>query len=275
MLNLLSPALFTNHRGQSKADAPSPAIWSRIKGEAVSPDGTEAMVGVISNLQGGGGSVVGDTTGSLGGSGLQGVGSAANHSAVSLADGSGVRLRANGNGSGNVAIVSGGDVGGIGQLSLSKVTAFEAHLKFTESASNAILAAVGVCEPAIADTAKLTDTHGSPDSDFVGFVVEENSTIEFVYQTQNGNKTTVSGVSQAITNGTGYKVGFIIDPNSAEERLRVYVDGVLKASKSKADLDADANWPDDINFCASAGVRGNATGNQDCAVKFMHCIQVG
>lgn len=275
MLNLLSPALFTNHRGQSKADAPSPAIWSRVKGEAVSPDGTEAMVGVISNLQGGGGSVTGNTSSSLGGTGLQGVGSAASHSITSLADGGGVRLRANGNGTGNAVLVSGGDVGGIGQLSLSKVTAFEAHLTFTESASNAILAAVGVTEPAISAANKLTDGNGSPNSDFVGFVVEENSTIEFVYQTGNGAKTTVAGLSQAITSGTGYKVGFVIDPNSAEERLRVYLNGALVASKSKADLDADVNWPDDTNFCAVAGVRGNATGDQDCAVKFLHCIQVG
>lgn len=274
MLNLLSPALFTNHRGQSKADAPSPAIWSRIKGEAVSPDGTEAMVGVISNFQGDGINKTAATTNALVG-GFSGDSSGTAPGITSQADGSGIVLHSSAT-TEFASLTSGGNVGGIGQLSLSKAAAFEARVTLTEAAANGLRAAIGVAEPAIAANAKVTAS-GSPNADFVGFVVGADSTIKFVYQTSNtpADRTLVSGVSQAITSGTAYKLGFVIDPSSAEERLRIYIDGVMVKAVSKATLDGDDNWPDDTNFAATVGCNSSASADQEVKVGFCHCIQVG
>jgi hypothetical protein len=272
MLNLLSPALFTNHRGQSKADAPSPAIWSRIKGEAVSPDGTEAMVGIISNFQAYGIDATGTSSNDLGGFLVQTVGTGSD--AEAQADGSGLRLTTALT-TATAAITSGGNVGGIGQLSLSKACAFESRVTLTESGANGLNMACGVSEPAVTHANKVIDEKGSPDSDFVGFIVAADSTIKFAYQTNHANQTLVSGVSQAITSGTAYKLGFVIDPNSAEERLRIYIDGVQVKSVSKATLDGDAHWPDDINFAATVGTRASDAADNTVKVGFCHCIQVG
>ena len=272
MLNLLSPALFTNHRGQSKADAPSPAIWSRIKGEAVSPDGTEAMVGVISNFQGYGVSITGTGSASVGEFQAQTTGTGSD--AISQTDGSGINL-VSALTTGTASLTSGNNIGGIGTLDLSKSLAFESRVKLTESAANELNLCCGLAEPAIAVGDKCIDTKGSPNSDFVGFVVAADNTIKFLYQTDNSNRSFVSGVSQAITSGSSYKLGFVLDSNSSEERLRIYIDGVQKASVSKATIDGDANWPDDINIAAQVGVRASSSADQEAKVSFCHCIQVG
>ena len=272
MLNLLSPALFTNHRGQSKADAPSSRIWSRIKGELVSPDGTGSAKGIVSNFQGGGVSVS-NTTG-VTPEGYKVFGGA-NSGGASQTDGSGIRLTAAGS---NIEanMVSGSGVGGIGTLSLSNTLAFETDVKLTPGSTTTFGLLAGVIEPATSGAGVLINTTCLPkaDKDYVGFIVKADNTIVFGYKTASDSTPSyVSGVSQAITSGSSYKLGFLIDSNSKDELLKVFINGVQVGQKTRAELLADAKWPDDTNFAAIVAAKA-VSGSSTADVRFAHCVQV-
>lgn len=276
MLNLLSPALFTNHRGQGQADAPSNRIWSLVKGEVVSPDGTKSAQGIVSNYA----EAVYNTTTSgsaitvNASDGFQVYGDAGGCGAVSQADGSGVLLTVTGTNL-EANIISGGDVAGIGTLSLNNTLAFETALTLTPATTANFGLIAGVIEPGSGGADAIIDNTSLPktNTDFVGFNVQKDNTIKFVYQNSVG-VSTVSGVSQAITSGSTYKLGFVIDPHSADERLKVYIDGVQVASVTKAALEADANWPDDTNFASIIAAKSIAGSADTAKAKFMHCVQV-
>ena len=271
MLNLLSPALFTNHRGQGKADGPSNRIWSLVKGELVSPDGQKAARGAVSNYS----ADHYDTTNATAqaSDGVEIFGDAG-CGAVSQADGSGVLLTCTGTNL-EANIISGGNVAGIGTLSLDNVLAYEVAVTLTPAATTNFGLIAGVIEPASGGNSAIIDTTSLPkaSTDFVGFNVKKDNSIVFVYQNSTG-VTTVSGVSQAITSGSTYKLGFVIDPNSSEERLKIYIDGVQKKALSKADLDGDATWPDDTNFASILGVKSISGSASTAKAAFMHCVQV-
>jgi len=272
MLNLLSPALFTNHRGQGKADGPSNRIWSLVKGELVSPDGQKAARGYVSNYS----SDHYDTTNATAQSsdGVEIFGDAGS-GAVSQADGSGVLITADGTNL-EANIITGGNVAGIGTLSLDKVLAYEVAVTLTPAATTNFGLIAGVIEPGSGGDNAIVNSSCLPkaSTDYVGFNVKADNSIVFVYQKAAVGITTVSGVSQAITSGSTYKLGFVIDPNSSEERLKVYIDGVQKKALSKADLDGDANWPDDTNFAAILGAKSVSGSGQTAKAAFMHCVQV-
>jgi hypothetical protein len=272
MLNLLSPALFTNHRGQSKADAPSNRIWSRIKGETVSPDGTASARGIISNFQGGGCNVT-NTTG-LTGEGYSAFGDAG-CGAVSQADGSGLRLTCTGTNL-EANIISGAGVGGIGTLSLDSTLAFETVVKLTPAATTNFSLLAGVIEPGSGGNNAIVDTTGVPkaSTDFVGFYVKKDNVIRFGYVNGAGTISDVSGATKTIVSGTSYKLGFLIDSNSKDELLKVFIDGVQVGQKTRAELLADAEWPDDTNFAAIVATKSVSGSASTADVKFAHCVQV-
>ena len=272
MLNLLSPALFTNHRGQSKADAPSNRIWSKVKGETVSPDGTASARGIVSNFQGGGVSVTAGTGVTpegykvFGGSGSGG---------VSQADGSGLLLTVAGT---NIEanVISGGGVGGLSTLSLDSTLAFETDVKLTPGSATNLGLLAGVIEPATTGAGVLINTTCLPKAaaDYVGFIVKADNTIAFGYKTSaDATPSFVSGVSQAITSGSSYKLGFLIDSNSKDELLKVFINGVQVGQKTRAELLADAKWPDDTNFAAIVAAQA-VSGSSTVGVRFAHCVQV-
>lgn len=271
MLNLLSPALFTNHRGQSKADAPSSRIWSRIKGELVSPDGTDAAKGIVSNFQGGGLNATNTTQVSEGWAGY----SDSSCSTASQADGSGLRLSVTGTNA-EANVISGAGSGGIGQLSLDKTVAFECVVKLAPASTADFSLLAGVIEPASGGNNAIVDSTGLPkaSTDFVGFYVKKDNVIRFGYVNGSGTISDVTGIAKTIVSGTSYKLGFLIDSNSKDEILKVFVDGVQVGQKSKADLLADAEWPDDTNFAAIVAAKSIAGSADTADVKFAHCVQV-
>ncbi len=272
MLNLLSPALFTNHRGQGKADGPSNRIWSLVKGELVSPDGQKAARGAVSNYS----SDHYDTTNATAqaSDGVEIFGDAG-CGAVSQADGSGVLLTCTGTNL-EANIISGGNVAGISTLSLDNVLAYEAAVTLTPAATTNFGLIAGVIEPGSGGNSAIVDSTCLPkaSTDYVGFNVKADNSIVFVYQKAAVGISTVSGVSQAITSGSTYKLGFVIDPNSSEERLKIYIDGVQKKALSKATLEGDANWPDDTNFASILGVKSVSGSASTAKAAFMHCVQV-
>ena len=274
MLNLLSPALFTNHRGQSKADAPSNRIWSRIKGEACAPDGTASAKGIVSNFQADGCNITDGSNATTANVSGYGAYADATCGVASQADGSGLRLSVTGTNK-EASLVSGNDVGGIGTLSLDNTLAFECVVKLTPASTANFALAAGVIEPGSGGDGAIVDTSGLPKAvDFVGFYVKKDNVIRFGYDTGSGTFSDVSGVSQTITSGTSYKLGFLIDSNSKDELLKVFIDGVQVGQKSRAELLADAKWPDDTNFAAIVAAK-SISGSADTAdVRFAHCVQV-
>ena len=275
MLNLLSPALFTNHRGQSKADAPSSRIWSRIKGEVVSPDGTGSAKGIVSNFQADGCNITDGSNATSANVSGYGAYADATCGVASQADGSGLRLSVTGANK-EASLVSGNDVGGIGALSLSNTLAFECVVKLTPATTANFALAAGVIEPGSGGDNAIVDTTGVPkaSTDFVGFYVKKDNVIRFGYVNGAGTISDVSGATKTIVSGTSYKLGFLIDSNSKDEILKVFIDGVQVGQKTKAELLADAEWPDDTNFAAIVAAK-SISGSADTAdVKFAHCVQV-
>lgn len=275
MLNLLSPALFTNHRGQSKADAPSSRIWSRIKGEVVSPDGTGSAKGIVSNFQADGCSIShgsNATSATVGGYAAYADGAC---SVASQADGSGLRLSVTGTNK-EASLVSGNNVGGIGTLSLSNTLAFETIVKLAPASTADFSLLAGVIEPASGGDNAIVDTSGLPkaSTDFVGFYVKKDNVIRFGYVNGAGTISDVAGATKTIVSGTSYKLGFLIDSNSKDELLKVFIDGVQVGQKTKAELLADGEWPDDTNFAAIIAVKSIAGSADTADVKFAHCVQV-
>lgn len=282
-LNLLSPALFVNHRGESAADQPSTRIWSKVKGQAVSPDGTGLAKGITTNFCEAGTYDASAATGQVPGTGFGAYVDIATTagSITPLADGTGIKILTGTTDNHQASISSGGNVGGLGTLTLSggKLVAFEARVAFTGSAADAFAPLVGVAEPGSAADNSVTDAGAVGAFDFLGFytadVADGSDILNFGYRVAAGSLTAVSGVAQTITAGTFYKLGFILDPSKAEECLTVYIDGAQVASVSKATLDAATGFPDTTNFAAIAVIKTLAAAAQRMDIDFLHCVVVG
>lgn len=253
MLNLLSPALFTNHRGADVARQPSTRIWSKVKGEAMSPDGTRHAKGVTSSFENVGSAVsniISDgckTVGTVGGS----------------EDGYGVKATAGAGADVYAGVETGGGVGAIGKVG-DGLIAYETNI-WSIGAGNVLC---GIGTPGI--LTRLS-TSGVPDggagSGFIGFYVH-NSKITFGYRTNTGI-TQLTAV--ASTQATAWqKLGFIIDPDKkATDYLTVFVDGKQVASVANADIVA-ANFPSGLGFAAASACA--ATGHNH--IDWLNCVLV-
>jgi len=238
MLNLLSPALFTNHRGADTPRQPSTRIWSKVKGEAMSPDGTAHAKGVTTSFENAGDPDAVD--GKLGdGCFASGVAQSATGEGVTCA------------GSALCGVETGGGVGGIGTINQG-LTAYETNLK--------VVAGDLLC--GIGQSGVLTGgvSAGLPaDGDFIGFYAIGGK-IKFGYQKAGGTlvEVPIGDIAQA-GNGAWQKLGLLINPNRpAGEFLTVYVDTKQVATLQLAQIDAD-KWPTGAGFAgvAAAGGAGN------------------
>lgn len=234
MLSLLSPALFTNHRGADTPRQPSTRIWSKVKGEAMSPDGTAHAKGVTTSFENAGAP---DGVDDKLGDGCLSVG--ATQSLV----GKGVAVTGAGAG-----VETGGGAGAIGTVGEGLI-AYETNL---EVAAGDILCGIGSPGALVAGVTGTTVAAG----DFIGFVATGGN-IKFVYQKSGYAQTAVSAVSVAQVGNTAWqKLGFLIDPaRPAGEYLSIYVDTKQVASLTLADITA-ANWPAGAGFAGVSAADG-------------------
>lgn len=273
-LNLLSPALFVNHRGQTAADQPSLRIWSRV-GRELAPDGTNSPRSICEDFAGAGSFDNSAATGHVPGTKLSA------YVDITTTAGS-IAPQASGEG---IIITTGttdnhqagvGNVGGLNTLSLTgKVVAFESRVAVTPNATTNAGVICGLAEPgSTANNAMVDDTLVPGAFDFLGFYTSATETLKFGYRTAAGSLVPITAVSQAMTSGTFYKCGFVFDPNKTDDCLTIYIDGALVATVSKATLTADANFPTGTLYGPIAAVKTGAAAAQILEVDFLHCVSL-
>ena len=254
MLSLLSPALFTNHRGADTPRQPSTRIWSKVKGEAMSPDGTRHAKGVTSSFEN-----CGSAVSNILSNGCKTVGTVAGSP-----NGYGVVATAGAGADVYAGVETGGGVGAIGKVGEGLI-AYETNIE-TVGAGNVLC---GIGTPGILtrlSTAGVPD--GGAGSGFIGFYVN-SSKITFGYRT-NAGITVLTSVASTQTVGGWQKLGFVIDPDKkATDYLTVYVDSKQVASVSNADIVA-ANFPSDLGFSAASACAATGASHID----WLNCVLV-
>lgn len=253
MLSLLSPALFTNYRGADNPRQPSTRIWSKVKGEAMSPDGTAHAKGVTSSFEN-----AGTAVSNILADGCKTIGTV-----VQSPHGYGVITTAASGADVYAGVETGGGVGGIGKVG-DGLIAYETNVWST--AAN-LLCGIGKSGILARGT-----TAGVPDdgagTSFIGFYLAGGK-ITFGYRTHTG-LTALTGVSVTPVTTTWQKLGFIIDPNKkSTDFLTVFVDSKQVASVQFSSI-VTANWPDTIGFAACAASAAAGSNHID----WLNCVLV-
>ena len=239
MFGIFESALYTMHRGQSGGRGLSPRLWSQLRGQNISPDGSGSGYGFKDDFLNTGrvpyNTAANTAVSSDGGCwGAYTSNTSGTTILPSATDSGGVVVFSTPATTNTEAYLCGGcNTGAFGAIddssSAGKKLIFEARFKVGQLAKQGFF--VGFSAVGQAAAGALVDTTLVPkDVAWLGFNIAYHasaSTLSFVYKKAGQTMQTPITVSSALVSDTWYKVGFIYDPAaSPSERLKVYLDNV-------------------------------------------------
>lgn len=280
MINgLMANALYTIHQGKSGGRGLSPRLWSRVAGQALSPEGfSNAFFASddFSNFSGFSPAIAGTTAlpsatvPAPGGYGMYlDTGTAACSIANLATEDYGVaRLATPAQDNHEVWASAQGNSGVFGALrsTAPRMTLFESRFRVGSVADdvNSIFLGLHTVGGAAADR-KVDNTGAMADAGFIGVqtlhtnggTTGTNAVARIVYRKQGSAIQTVGTFT--IAANTWYKFGVLYDPNSVSERLSFFIDNVRFGTVLSAADCAAAVFPDAVRMSFLAGTKNGTT----------------
>ncbi len=171
----------------------------------------------------------------------------------------------------NNEISIGGDTQAIGTISdaagEAKLLAFEASIKKSSIADNALALFIGLMEPGkVAANALVDNTGAVVDADYIGFsnLCDDGDSLDAVYKKAGQTAQDVEAGCHTLAADTFVKLGLVYDPSAkAENKVTFFVDGVDIGSYVTATNIAAATFPDseDLNWIFAVKVGAAAAAN--------------
>lgn len=268
---LLANALYTIHQGKSGGRGLSPRLWAMPKGQALSPDGLSNAVFIgddflnfsgFSPASAGTTALPSTTVPGPSGYGLY-LDTATAAASVTNVPGEGggiARIGTPGNDNHEAWLASGGNTGSLGLITAArlKLTVFEARIRVNSVADNVASIFVGLSAPGNADADTKADNTGVlKDSNFLGFntVHAAGGVLDVAYRASG--QAQQSAGSAALAADTWTKVGIVIDPTTASEAARFYIDNIQVGALTLAQVSA-ATFPEDTPLAFLAGVKNGS-----------------
>jgi hypothetical protein len=280
--NLTAAHLYTIHKGQSGSRGLSPRLWSKVNGQALSPDGGSNAYSIgddYLSIQGAVSSNVGKYYSSAGAY------TTYEDTSCSVAQlnsevGGVLRLLTDATDNNEVWLENGSTTSVLGTIASAaasrKLTIFEARVRPSKITAINWFCGLSEANAAVADT--ITDAGALASKDFVGFWCLEDapSTLKFGFRKNGQSLVTLASYGTALAASTWYKIGLVYDPLApSSKRISYFVDNIEQSTYATATQVSGSTFPDASKHNFLAGVKNGSAAVSSLDLDYWNYFQAG
>ena len=270
---LITPNLYTIHRGQVGSPGPSPEIWHDVLNRVMSPDGCSGGrvqlfdsndLGAIPTVSG---SAFDDVSGQVGV--YADIGASLLPSATVPGQIDAVTGATDNN---QVLVVGGRNVGATVKMGDGSI-AFETRVKLSSLADCAVVA--GLISPDVGSNEAILTSEELADTDFVGFHFRANDATPLqACHRANGEAATYVDISKALVADTWVKLGLKVYQRNLNNQNKVefFVDNVSVGGLTTTVFNGTL-FPSAAALAPIVGIRTVAAATKTLSLSFMGCAQ--